>query len=419
MAYHNDSIGFATTDNALLIKTDPIGDIVWTKSFGGWINALNVRQMGQQTSDGGYIFVGTLNNPFKGYLIKTDNIGDTLWTRLFDTGTAFFGTSIEQTTDGGYIVLGTNTGSGNEDISLVKTDSIGNPTWTKTIGGANDDEGISLLQTTDGGYVITGASINFGTGLSNAFLIKTNSTGDTLWTKTFGAGIDDELGCGSVIQANDGGFLICGTASFDPSGEFGILIKTDSIGNQSWARIYGSGNESLSQVAQTNDGGYILIGENSFGNQQAYLIKTDINGNSGCYDSSFNFNESAFPVQTANLTTIVSSAGSISSQSTITASGGTVTTLCLALGINDIVGNSAFEIFPNPTSDFFNLSFNKSITKGKLTIYNMMGQIFYSEEIVMATSKAIELNSVSSGVYFVKVFDGENNYSQKIIVKHD
>ncbi|MBK7966110.1 MAG: hypothetical protein IPK10_13080 [Bacteroidetes bacterium] len=52
MGYHNDSIGFATTDNALLIKTDPIGDIVWTKSFGNWINNISGYQIGQQTNDG-------------------------------------------------------------------------------------------------------------------------------------------------------------------------------------------------------------------------------------------------------------------------------------------------------------------------------------------------------------------------------
>ncbi|MBK7966111.1 MAG: T9SS type A sorting domain-containing protein [Bacteroidetes bacterium] len=364
-----------------------------------------------------YIIVGTVNNPFNIYLIKTDNNGDTLWTRIFDTGA--FGASVKQTADGGYIITGSAMLSGNQEIYLAKTDSIGNPAWTKIIGGANDDVGSSVLQTTDGGYIIAGGTSNFGTGLSNTFLIKTNSTGDTLWTKTFGAGTNDELSCGSVIQTNDGGLLLCGAAYFDPSGEFGVLIKTDSIGNQSWARIYGSGKESLSQVRQTNDGGYISIGENSFGTQQAYLIKTDITGNSGCYDSSFNFTESAFPVQTANPSTVVSSAGSISSQNTITENGGTVTTLCLALGINDIVSNSAFEIFPNPTSDVFNLSFNKSIIRGILTIYNMIGQIFYSEEIVMETSKAIELKNVSSGVYLVKVFDGEKNYCKKIIIEHD
>jgi hypothetical protein len=142
------------------------------------------------------------------------------------------GGSVKQTSDGGYIVAGLTEsfGAGNWDVYLIKTSASGDTLWTKTYGGPNYDWGSSVQQTSDGGYIITGTTESFGAGNGDVYLIKTNISGDTLWTRTYG-GADDELGC-SVQQTSDGGYIVASTTySFGAGSADVYLIKTDANGN--------------------------------------------------------------------------------------------------------------------------------------------------------------------------------------------
>ena len=85
--------------------------------------------------------------------------------------------------------------------------------WTRTYGGSGDDWAYSVQQTTDGGYIVAGYTTSFGAGDSDFYLVKTNSQGDTLWTRTYGGSSDDWAY--SVQQTADGGYIVAGyTMSF-------------------------------------------------------------------------------------------------------------------------------------------------------------------------------------------------------------
>jgi hypothetical protein len=194
------------------------------------------------------------------------------------------GYSVAQTQDNGYIVTGhTNSYSvGISDVYVIKTDSLGDTLWTKTFGDSGLDVGNSVIQTADGDYLITGSYDNYySKGLYDVYLIKLDSSGSTLWTRTYGY-YGHESGT-SIIQNSDGMYTIAGIASSPGTRGIDIfLMKVDSIGDTLWTNIYNSsGTEFIRSFNETTDGGYIIVGQKDDGSGEydVYLVKTDSKGN--------------------------------------------------------------------------------------------------------------------------------------------
>ena len=233
-----------------LAKVDAHGDTLWTKTYGDTL--LDSGYSVQQTSDGGYIVAGeTEERTAYGeelsriYLIRTDAKGDTLWTRRYGETFYDYGRSVKITSDGGFIVAGTSGG----DAHLLKTDAEGNVVWSRSYGWSHSESGESVIQTSDGGYAITGETWSFGLGGPDVFLIKTDSDGDTLWTRVYEAGGYDYGR--SVLETDDGGFVVAGNAGGDI-----LILKTDSFGGVEWMKGYGGTDfDKGYEIEKTSDGG--------------------------------------------------------------------------------------------------------------------------------------------------------------------
>ncbi|HEX7320200.1 MAG TPA: hypothetical protein VF399_07585 [bacterium] len=200
------------------------------------------------------------------------------WIKTYGGGNWDFGHSVCQTSDGGYIIAGRTMsfGAGGEDLYLIRTDSAGDTIWTKTYGGSGSDGATSIALTSDGGYIIAGRTQSFGAGYLDVWLLKTDSSGDTLWTKTYGGLYEDWGNC--VEPTLDGGYIIAGYKIYATGVGDMWLIKTDGAGNLVWDRTYGGSNhDEASSVKQTADGGYIAVGtyDYNIADAQVYLIKTN------------------------------------------------------------------------------------------------------------------------------------------------
>jgi hypothetical protein len=199
----------------------------------------------EQLSDGGYIMCGrTISfgvGGFDNYLIRLNANGDTLWTKTYGNTGYDEAQSIKQTSDGGFIMVGqTATVDYAGDVYLVKTDANGVLVWSTAFGSAaKSDFGYSVRQTSDGGYIIAGLTNSTGAGLRDVLLLKTNSTGVLQWSKTYGGAADDEAR--SVEETADGGFIISGFTQSYGSGYQMYLIKTNSTGNVTWSKTFGGG----------------------------------------------------------------------------------------------------------------------------------------------------------------------------------
>jgi predicted secreted protein len=282
-----------------LVKTDSNGNMQWNKTYGG--SGDDYAGGLVQTSDGGYALAG-YNFTFGvgswnvGWLVKTNSTGDMQWNKTYGGGGIFGGTTNElvQTSDGGY-ALGGWTASysvgGWNDPWLVKTNSAGDMQWNKTYASPGGGQAYALVQTSDGGYALTGFIISSGAIGFDAWLVKTDSNGNALWSKTYGgAGKDVAY---AFVQTSDGGYALAGSTNSLGAGSYDLwLVKTDSSGNMQWNKTYGgTSDDQAYALGQTSDGGYALAGStNSFGagNADAWLVKTDVESGLAWTDSSAN-----------------------------------------------------------------------------------------------------------------------------------
>ena len=265
-------------------------DTLWTQTFGapGFDDEGNCVR---ETSDGGFIIAGPSFDHSsyitRAQLIRTDSLGNILWTGTYGTTGWSVANAVREASDGGIIVAGsTSRELGGTDVYLIRTDADGNELWTRTYGPREFQTGEDVCLTSDGGYLIAG-SITIGDGTSNAFFVRTDAAGDTLWTRNTGYGPDDpnDQEVRSVFETSDGGFIATGmTGPTLETSEDVYLVKLDSLGHPSWTRKYGFWwNDWGESVIETSGGDYLIAGtrESAAGVEYAdvWLIETDAGGN--------------------------------------------------------------------------------------------------------------------------------------------
>ena len=144
--------------------------------------------------------------------------------------------------------------------------------WAKCFGGSNYESANSIVQTVDGGYIFAGHSrstngdVSANYGNNDYWIVKIDNTGEIEWEKNYGGTSDDQAK--SIIQTNDGGYIVAGVSSSvngDITNFRGDLdywiVKLDAEGTIEWQRKYGGDDkETAYSITQTNEGGYIVAG---------------------------------------------------------------------------------------------------------------------------------------------------------------
>jgi hypothetical protein len=259
---------------------------MWNQTYGG--PATEICFSAVETTDGGYTLVGYTHSFGSGdadiWLVKTDPNGNMEWNKTFGTQNYENANHLIATDDGGYIIVGTITPIGLEyrDVWLIKTDSTGNIQWNKTYGGTGDDKPWRIIKTSDNGYAIAGRTSSNSQGQNDYMLFKIDSTGNLQWNTTFG-GVEEESARG-ILETSDKGFLITGWSGSYGAGELDYwLVKTDQNGKHEWNQTYGgTKTERAITTIPTNDGNYITVGNSaSFGQGETdiLLVKIDNLGN--------------------------------------------------------------------------------------------------------------------------------------------
>jgi len=273
----------------------------------------NCRDQGysiQNTSDGGYIMVGTSysyatgngTGPSKILVVKTTN-GGVLDSSFDQNGLKSIGAAtgagnsqgycVRQTSDNGYIICGSSVSSaGDKDIRLIKLSNTGdiiewNPSYRNISGNSliKDDEARSVRQLSDGSYIVCGYTSSIGNGSTDVFLLKVKPDGSPEWFRTYGGPSSDSGYDVDVLKNNEGFIFVGSTQSFTYGKNDVYLVKTNLMGDDLWSqqpRHFGKeNNDEGFSVQQTSDDGFFITGHGTVQGStkdKIYVIKTSKNG---------------------------------------------------------------------------------------------------------------------------------------------
>ncbi len=250
-----------SAQDAWVVRLDAAGDIVWQEVFTGpgfdQIRAVKLLPDGSFALAG---FTSPAFTPNNLWVKRVDSFGITIWDKVYPA--AAFGMGMAVSADGNLLVTGL-TDDSPADLLLTKIDaSDGTVIWAKQYGGAGFDSGNDLVVLPGGSIVVSGRSGSFGAGDIDAWVIRTDSSGQLEWQVAFGGpGRDSASGIGHV----DGDIVIAGVDDFNSPGgsNFGWMARLDAqTGDLLWRRsVVGTGvfNTGLG-LDITLDGGAVAVG---------------------------------------------------------------------------------------------------------------------------------------------------------------
>jgi hypothetical protein len=272
----------AGNGDIVLMKLTRAGELTWQKAYGG--TGTEIAKSIRQTQDGGYIVAGQTSSFGAGdynlWVMKLNSSGEVTWEKRYGGPRDDYAGSIQQTQDGGYIVAGHtfSFGEGITDAWVIKLDGTGNVTWQKTYGGSGEDGIDPVQQTQDGGYIVAGSTTSFGTEGFDVWIMKLDSSGAIVWQKAYGGSSDDWAK--AIQQTQDGGYIVAAyTSSFGVGSGDAWVMKLNSSGAVVWQKAYGGAGDDLAKsIQQTQDGGYIVAGGTwpfVLGPDDAWILKLD------------------------------------------------------------------------------------------------------------------------------------------------
>lgn len=285
------SFGLQESD-MLMVRTDQIGNVVWTQTYGG--AEREVVNDVLQAADLGFVALAEKYQPNKKEgefmtVLKTDVSGNLQWKKMFDEdGNETEGFSMAATPDGNYIIAGIikkmNVASGaffsvggeTQRLFLLKIDGNGNKVWSRKLSVSGyATTGVSVIVARDGSYVVTGNIARRASDQSemagrienvseneerNMLLAKIRPDGSLAWAKEYAA---NRITAGfSLVEKSEGGFMVVGIATIGSTSNIDIFaMSLSNEGNIQWAKTIGTpAFETVSDVLQTSDGGFVISG---------------------------------------------------------------------------------------------------------------------------------------------------------------
>ncbi len=259
------------TTDVYLIKVSAQGSVLWEKNYGGYYNQEG-NSLVQKDNNDLYIVGTTETNVIANMMLMlfVNSSGDSLSSKTSNYSVANFIYKLNSTD---YIIAGIS----NNYFAIFRTNNIGKISGTKFDYADLNSFAQVVYPTFDGNFIAA------GTSNSDIYITKIINSDDLPedWTSgIYFGGPLQESGNSVKVTDNDEIIIVGSTRSIETGADI-YLIKTDSEGNEIFTKTFGgTGNETGEHLEITNDGGFIIIGSSKYeGNSMICLIKTDSEGN--------------------------------------------------------------------------------------------------------------------------------------------
>jgi len=393
------------TDNFKITKVNADFDTIWENSYLNTAN--NFIKKIQSTYDGGFIGSGSIP---EGNLFKMNSLGDTVWTnqcQVFNFG-PFGGYNIIdiiQTLDSGFAFIAVY-GHMSYYSMVVKTNQFGDTIWTKKniIPEPNswDNQVKTINEANNGELIVTGkVNVNFPTNSNYSYLYKLNSSGDSIWAKTF-----NDFEFNTVAIDNNDNIIIAGNGKNNSNTYESKILRANSLGDTLWSKTMQAKSINCVQLA---DGGYIFGGskESTTFFNSSYLFKTNINGDTLWtrvfpedtvnreLKMIFNLFDNDYLLLGEESSNFPLSNNQIDYKIQVDSLG-----FCPDNNISEKVDNFSCQIsiYPNPTKENIYISASNFNGNIKTEVFDIIGN-----NILTTNKTTINLRDYAKGIYLLKV----------------
>lgn len=247
--------------NALLLKYDPTGTLLWSKIISAGAHEAN--DVIVDAND--YVIIGGISNSSGSALfrVKYDSLGQEQWSLGGFVSDYHFVREMAAAPDGSFYLTGYGrpSASGAPYCFIKKYDAFGTNTNTTYLGGSNTTFCNGIAVAPDGSVYTTGwTSIalpgNTQVGAHDIFVMKSNASLSTQWVRQMGSTADEEA-ASIAVDSSGNAYITAYTAGSimgNPNqGGFDMFIgKYDPTGSLLWSRQIGS--------ATTDEGRNITVG---------------------------------------------------------------------------------------------------------------------------------------------------------------
>ncbi len=437
--------------NIMIVRTNASGVTLWKKTMNGPHDDLanSVIETPQHT----YVIAGSTSSygsdagsAYKDvYLMKLDDEGNFLWGKTYGNPQAYDEAYDVVAVQDGYAVTGRYIASGAFHCLLMKTDTAGSLQWIKCLGDSNQYAcGYGIATTFDGGFVITGSSTLNKTSFQDfgdAFIIRTNGSGDTLWCKNYYGDNPDYDDIGSSIIVNpDNTFAIANATMSYPTVGFvpnkHCVIVVDTGGHLLHAKIYENGGSHYPYLSSgKSDKTFVLSGFSNYYTTpfNTMLMRLDSDYSAGCNttDVTDHTVEEFLNAKVKTPSYTAGSGGTLINATTEADFSMGDSSLCYTsfdscfvfTEANDLVNeHTRAFIFPNPAADQFSVLIsslqNQNIT---LQLFNSLGELVEKKRENATPGENyffIGTADLANGNYLLLISGNEFSEIKKVLVQH-